>query len=100
MKLSILIPTYNRCNDLRKNLELLCKYIKDDQLESEVCICVSDNASTDDTEQKVKEGKLVYLDVCDIEIDIWKQLIYHKNKWLSSSMKAFLEYVKDNEFTS
>lgn len=50
MKLSILIPTYNRCNDLRKNLELLCKFIKNDKLESDVCICVSDNASTDDTE--------------------------------------------------
>lgn len=50
MKLSILIPTYNRCNDLRKNLELLCTYIRDNQLESEVRICVSDNASTDNTE--------------------------------------------------
>lgn len=50
------------------------------------------------TEPKVKKGKLIYLDVCDIKTDIWKQLIYHKNKWLSNSMKAFLEYVKKNEF--
>lgn len=50
------------------------------------------------TDEKVKEGKLVYLDVCDMKTDIWKQLIYHKNKWLSNSMKAFLEYVKENEF--
>ena len=50
------------------------------------------------TDQKVKEGKLVYLDVCDIKTDIWKQLIYHKNKWLSNTFKAFLEYVKINEF--
>ena len=50
------------------------------------------------TEKKVKEGKLVYLDICDMEADIWKQLIYHKNKWLSNSMKAFLEYVKEKEF--
>ncbi len=50
------------------------------------------------TDQKVKEGKLVYLDVCDIEIDIWKQLIYHKNKSICNSMKAFLEYVKEYEF--
>lgn len=49
-------------------------------------------------EEKVKLGKLVYLDVCDMKTDIWKQLIYHKNKWLSSSMKAFLEYVKEHEF--
>ncbi len=49
-------------------------------------------------EEKVKEGKLVYLDVCDMKTDIWKQLIYHRNKWLSNSMKAFLEYVKEHEF--
>ena len=51
------------------------------------------------TDQKVKEGKLVYLDVYDMKTDIWKQLIYHKNKWLSNSLKAFLEFVKENEFT-
>lgn len=52
------------------------------------------------TESKIKTGKLIYLDVCDIKTDIWKQLIYHKNKWLSNSMKAFLEYVKKHEFKS
>ena len=51
------------------------------------------------TDQKVKEGKLVYLDVYDMKTDIWKQLIYHKNKWLSNSLNAFLEFVKENEFT-
>lgn len=51
------------------------------------------------TEKKVREGKLVYLDVSDMKTDIWKQLIYHKNKWLSNSLKAFLEYVKEHEFT-
>lgn len=50
------------------------------------------------TEKKVKEGKLVYLDVCDLKTDIWKQLIYHKNKWISNALKTFLEYVKANEF--
>lgn len=50
-------------------------------------------------EEKVKEGKLVYLDVCDMKTDIWKQLIYHKNKWLSNSMKTFIEYVKEHEFS-
>ena len=50
------------------------------------------------TDQKVKEGKLVYLDVYDMKTDIWKKLIYHKNKWLSNSLNAFLEFVKENEF--
>ena len=51
------------------------------------------------TDKKVKEGKLIYLDVQDIKTDIWKQLIYHKNKWISNALKTFLEYVKENEFT-
>ena len=50
------------------------------------------------TDKKVKEGKLVYLDVRDLKTDIWKQLIYHKNKWISNALKTFLEYVKENEF--
>lgn len=52
------------------------------------------------TDEKVKEGTLVYLDIRDMKTDIWKQLIYHKNKWLSNSMKAFLEYVKKHEFNN
>lgn len=50
------------------------------------------------TEEKVKNGSLVFLDVIDIETDIWKQLIYHKNKWLSNSLSALIEYIKNAEF--
>lgn len=50
------------------------------------------------TEKMVCDGKLIYLDICDIDIDIWKQLIYHKNKWMSKSLKAFIEYVSKAEF--
>ena len=47
----------------------------------------------------IDSGTLCYLDVCDIKIDIWKQLIYHKNKWMSKSLKTFIEYVKREEFS-
>lgn len=50
------------------------------------------------TAKKVAEGKLVYLDVTDFEISIWKQLIYHRNKWISKHLEAFLNYVAENEF--
>lgn len=50
------------------------------------------------TEKQVRKGKLVYLDVADINTDIWKQLIYHKNKWISGCMATFIEYVKQAEF--
>lgn len=51
------------------------------------------------TRDKIQSGELVYLDVRDLEIVIYKQLIYHKNKWMSEALKAFIEYVKKAEFT-
>jgi len=51
------------------------------------------------TKEQIKAGKLCYLDVSDLNIDIWKQLIYHKNKWLSKSLRTFIEYVKKTEFS-
>ena len=50
------------------------------------------------TKDMVDEGKLCHLDVCDMNIEIWKQLIYHKNKWMSKVLKTFIDYVKENEF--
>ncbi len=52
------------------------------------------------TKDLVDSGVLCYLDICDIHIDIWKQLIYHKNKWISKSMKTFMDYVKEQEFSN
>ena len=52
------------------------------------------------TKEQVEAGALCYLDVCDLNIDIWKQLIYHKNKWMSKSLIAFIEYIKANEFSN
>ena len=52
------------------------------------------------TEELVKSGELCYLDVCDMQLDIWKQLIYHKNKWMSKTLKNVIEYIKEHEFSS
>ena len=52
------------------------------------------------TKDLIASGELCYLDVCDMSIDIWKQLIYHKNKWMSKSMKTFIEYIKAHEFSN
>jgi DNA-binding transcriptional LysR family regulator len=51
------------------------------------------------TEELVNRGELCYLDVCDFTTDIWKQLIYHKNKWMSKALKTVIEYIKINEFS-
>ena len=50
------------------------------------------------TKPLVDAGILFYLDICDMNIEIWKQLIYHKNKWISKSLKTVIEYIKALEF--
>ena len=52
------------------------------------------------TKPLVDAGVLCYLDICDMNIEIWKQLIYHKNKWMSKSLKALIEYIKAQEFSN
>lgn len=52
------------------------------------------------TKDLTQSGDLCYLDVTDMNVDIWKQLIYHKNKWMSKSLKTFIDYVKENEFSN
>ena len=51
------------------------------------------------TKPLVDAGALCYLDICDMYIEIWKQLIYHKNKWMSKSLKAVIDYIKALEFS-
>ena len=51
------------------------------------------------TKELVESGELCYLDVVDMQIDIWKQLIYHKNKWMSKPLRTVIEYIKTNEFS-
>lgn len=50
------------------------------------------------TKPMIQSGKLCYLDIQDMNIEIWKQLIYHKNKWMSQSLKTFIDYIKETEF--
>ncbi len=50
------------------------------------------------TEKKVREGKIVRLDVRDINVEIWKQLICHRSKWISRPLQAFITYVSRHEF--
>ena len=30
--------------------------------------------------------------------NIWKQLIYHRGKWMSGGLSALIEYIKETEF--
>lgn len=50
------------------------------------------------TAQKVAEGTLVRLEVEDLQMDIWQQLLHHRNKWISRALDAFIQYVSSHEF--
>ena len=50
------------------------------------------------TKPLVDAGLLCYLDVTDMNIEIWKQLIYHKNKWMSRSLRTVIAYIQEKEF--
>lgn len=52
------------------------------------------------TKDMVDRGKLRYLHVHDFNTEIWKQLIYHKNKWMSSSLKTIIDYIINFEFSN
>ena len=48
---------------------------------------------------RVKAGTLVCLPVSGLEIHVWKQLLYHRNKWVSPQMETVLKYCVSREFT-
>lgn len=50
------------------------------------------------TAKGVEEGRLVRLNIENFEIEVWKQLIYHRNKWVSPQLKSVLQYCADEEF--
>ena len=44
------------------------------------------------TEDAVRSGRIVHLPVRGIEIEVWKQLLYHRDKWISPAMQKVMEY--------
>lgn len=49
-------------------------------------------------ERAVRAGELIYLKVPELDLRIWKQLIRHRDKWISHSLSALINYIKENEF--
>ena len=45
-----------------------------------------------------EKGK-VYLQIDDFKIDVWKQLLYHRDKWVSPQMDSVIKYCIQREFT-
>ena len=51
------------------------------------------------TEDMVRSGKLVRLNVPDLQIVVWKQLLYRREKWLSAPMRAMIDHTKGIQLT-
>jgi DNA-binding transcriptional LysR family regulator len=43
------------------------------------------------------EGTIVRLEVPDLQIHVWRQLIHHKDKWVNREMDAFFRLVREME---
>lgn len=43
----------------------------------------------------VEEGYLIYLPVVDFSVEIWEQILYHRDKWVSPQMKAVIDYFSE-----
>lgn len=101
MKFQILIPTYNRCIDLKKNLEYLKKEILKYQLAQEFAIAVSDNASTDDTWAMLQQIKNEWKD--EVQLDIVKNeanvgLEQNVVNLLQNATAEYLIWLGDDDF--
>ena len=47
------------------------------------------------TEDAVRRGTVVRLDVSGFAPDLWKQLLYHREKWLSPQMQAVISHLAE-----
>ncbi len=41
--------------------------------------------------ESVKNGKAVRLNVKDLNVELWKQILYHRNKWVSAQMQSVID---------
>lgn len=63
-----------------------------------ICSLVSENMAVSFlpdyvTEAAVKAGKVVRLEVKDFKVEVWKQFLHHRDKWVSSQMQALLNHL-------
>ena len=65
--------------------DLICKLIKDNMGISFLPDYVTKSA--------VEKGDIVRLNVADFNVELWKQLLYHRDKWVSQQMQAVIDYL-------
>lgn len=42
--------------------------------------------------EALSAGKIRALPITDLRVEVWKQLLYHRDKWLSPAMEAVMDY--------
>ena len=67
-----------------------------------ICRLVSENMALSFlpdyvTEASVREGKLKRLKVEEFQIQVWKQILYRREKWLSPQMRAVIKHLSAME---
>ena len=65
--------------------DLICKLIKNNMGISFLPDYVTKSA--------VEKGDIVKLNVADFNVELWKQLLYHRDKWVSQQMQAVIDYL-------
>ena len=45
--------------------------------------------------EDLAKGNLVSLPMTEIQPDIWRQLLYHRNKWISPELKCVIKYLQE-----
>ena len=48
-------------------------------------------------EKDVQRGTLTALDVKDFHMQIWRQIVYHRDKWVTREMSEFLKLANAGE---
>jgi len=66
--------------------DLICALVEEDA----GIACLPDYV----TEEAVRAGKLVRLNVPDFQVVVWKQVLYRREKWVSLQMRAMLQHLE------
>jgi len=70
----------------------------------QICRLVEENAGISllpdyVTASSVKNGSIVRLTVQNFDAELWKQILYHRDKWMSLQLKTVLDYLSSVSLT-
>ena len=65
----------------------------------QICQLVSENIGISflpeyTVRRELRKGRIRCLPVTDFTADVWKQLLYHRDKWLSPTMQVVIDYCR------